>query len=142
MLAGSLFSLWLHVAAMAPARIAPSEAPGFFSDAVTAVDALSGTAEELAITTTMGVCEGGGRRDVIGDGGAAVGAWQMHAEHWRGYGRDEVLTSRRLQAELWILGLRDAVAACGSMERGLGRIASGKCGGAPGLVRRRLGGKC
>jgi hypothetical protein len=138
----TLMSIWLHVASMAPYRIAPSEAPAFFSDAMTAVSDLHGTTSELALATTFGLCEGGGSKSVVGDGGAAIGTMQLHAEHWRGYGRDEVLADRVLQIELWILSLRDAVEACGSVEAALGRIASGKCGGAKKLVRRRMKGLC
>ncbi len=142
MITGFVFGLLLRVSGMAPARIAAPTVPGLVSDVVTAGVDVSATLAEMDLVATFAVCESAGRRDAIGDGGAAVGSTQLHEEHWRGYGRDEVLASRVLQIELWILSLRDAVAACGSVERGLGRIAAGKCGGAPKLVRRRMRGKC
>jgi len=137
-----MFAILLRLASMAPAHIAPQTVPGLMSDLVTATADMSGTVEEMALAATFATCEGGGLQHVIGDGGAAVGTTQLHEEHWHGYSRADVLGSRVLQIELWILSLREATERYGSTEKALRAIASGSPNGAKALVRRRMAGKC
>jgi hypothetical protein len=142
MLAGTMFAVWLRIAAMSPARISATDAPGYFADAVAAVDAEGGTADELGLVATAGVCEGGGRRTAVGALGE-IGTTQLMSVLWRGHGRDEVLADRVLQLRLWILALRDAVSRCGTVERAIGALSTdGTCGGAPKLSHRRATGRC
>lgn len=134
--------LLLVVAALSPSRVAPSIVPGLVSDVVTAAAAEGASWDDAAIAATFAVCEGAGRADAIGDSGAAIGTMQLHVEHWRGHGRDEVLADRVLQVRLWLHALALARDACGTTAAGLGRLATGRCGGAPRLVARRRSGRC
>lgn len=138
----TVFRVWIHLASMAPAHIAPATAPGFFADTYAAVASMDGTVDELAIATTMGACEGAGQTAIVGDDGAALGSWQLHEEHWAGRTRKEILSDRKLQAVLFVIAWRKAILVCGTEESALGRLATGKCGGAPKLSRRRLRGRC
>lgn len=140
--AATVLGVFLHVADMAPSRIARETVPAFFADAMTAVSDVGGTVDELALVTTAGVCEGGGRKDAIGSIGE-IGTTQLMPPLFRGHGRDEILGDRVLQLELWVLALRDAVARCGTVERALGALATdGTCGRAPKLSHRRATGRC
>lgn len=137
-----LLAILLAVAALSPSRIAPADVSGLVADAVTAASEVDATLAEAKLVATFSICESGGKSDVVGDSGAACSALQLHVEWRRGHTCQELRASRVLAMAVWIAGLRDAEAKCGSTARALGLIASGKCGAVPKLVYRRMNGRC
>lgn len=75
--------------------------------------------------------------DAVGDGGKSIGVMQVNAMWLGQHTTAEVLKDRALGFRIGLGIMRKLVAQCGSMAGGLGAFASGKCGGAQVLVKRR-----
>lgn len=75
--------------------------------------------------------------DAVGDGGNSIGAMQTNKFFLRGRKSSEVLTSRQVAIKVWLGWVRFGIEKCSSLERGLGLLASGFCGGGRALVVRR-----
>jgi hypothetical protein len=73
----------------------------------------------------------------VGDSGRSLGVMQVNRMWLRGTPPADVLASRRVGLSLGLAHMRDSVAACGSIARGLGAYAGGRCWMAPRLVAAR-----
>lgn len=105
---------------------------------------LEGQEEDANIAAVFLELESGGDPSVVGDHGAACSKMQMHPEAREGHPCAELIADSVLAIRIWMRQLRRLRGICGSTERALGALASGKCGGAPALVKYRcsLAGGC
>lgn len=141
-----MFTLvFLLVASLNPQRSAAASA-SFADDVVHVVltepPLFEGDVDEAKLETArlLGVFaegESNGEARALGDGGASCGVTQLGFVARAGHSCESVRADRRLGLRLglrWMIRMRNE---CGSVARGLGAFASGRCGGAAALVRRR-----
>ena len=109
--------------------VVDSEPPLFDGD--------EGTTATARLLVVFAWLESAFHADVKGDGGVSIGVLQVSRYHLDGHEVDEVLADRRLGLRIGLRYMRELASRCGSVSRGLGAYASGRCGGAPKLVARR-----
>lgn len=115
-----------------------SSVEGDIEAAVATVGTLQGlTDEETArLVGVFAKHESGFHCDAVGDHGRSIGVMQVQWLSWEGHTRAAILGSCALGYELGLRAMHTWVARCGSVERGLGGYATGRCGSFA-LVRSR-----
>ncbi len=122
---------------LSPKRLQPQFIDSTIVYVTAGVSAESGDLDEARYALTWAAYESGGDPSAMSPDGKDCALLQQRGPARYGHSCDELKSNPVLSVRLWTHLFRSLRKTCGSVEKTLGAMSTGKCGGAPKLVRSR-----